>query len=288
MKLFLFACLLGAALAAKNQCEKIMKKGGVSDSFAKHVSHAVHSLTIEDIKMYFNKHVGENNGIPVVNPMLRDPQRVLANAPVMGYDDEFVTDGMKHFDVIMAGVNMKGWHLTAFELLERLSHVYHMSEIWASAGKKYKKVAKRVEVDSELCDCVRDIDSNGLSKYLQLTAFQIRYPGITSGNTTVTDAYLGGFLDYHISYGLEERPKNIVKSLMSFDFSGSDEELIEDVVNNLVDEAGFEAEEHDIYEEMKHSREHWEWCKGELKGLLTPQLVYDTALFMHCQLNVQK
>ena len=42
---------------------------------------------------------------------------------------------------IMKGVNMPGWHLTAFELLEKLSHVYHMSEIWASAGKKYKKVS---------------------------------------------------------------------------------------------------------------------------------------------------
>ena len=38
-------------------------------------------------------------------------------------------------------------------------------------------------------------------------------------------ADMGGFLDYHISYGLEERPKNIVKRLMDFDFSGSDEEV---------------------------------------------------------------
>ena len=33
--------------------------------FAKHVSHAVHSLTIEDIRMYFEKNVGEDNSIPV-------------------------------------------------------------------------------------------------------------------------------------------------------------------------------------------------------------------------------
>ena len=35
---------------------------------------------------------------------------------------------------------MEGWRLTAFEVIERLSHVYHMSEIWVAAGKKYKKV----------------------------------------------------------------------------------------------------------------------------------------------------
>jgi len=291
MKLFLLVCLLGATFAAKNKasrCKNVMKKAGLSKEFAKHVSHAIHSLTIEDIKMYFNKNVGEDNGIPVVNPMLRDEPRVLDNAPYMNYDEEFVTDGMKHFDVIMKGVNMDGWRLTAFELLERLSHVYHMSEIWAAAGKEYKKVAKKVDVDSELCDCVRDMETNGLAKYLQLTAFQIRYPGITSGNSTITDSYLGGFLDYHISYGLEERPKNIVNKLMDFDFSGSDEDLIRDVIENLVDEAGFDEEPHDVWDEAAHSREHWEWCVGMLKGLMTPELKKDTAHFMHCQLNLTK
>jgi len=298
MKLILLVCLLGAALAGKkkkggeksvdkNQCVKIMKKGGISEDFPKHVSHAIHSLTFEDIRMYFTKKAAENNKIPVVNPLLREQPRVLQNAPYMNYDDEFVTDGMRHFDVIMQGINMDGWHLTSFELLESLSHVYHMSEIWANAGKKYKKVAKRLKVDSELCECVRDMEGNGLAKYLELTAFQIRYPGITSGNKTITDSYKGGFLDYHISYGLQERPKNIIKALMDFDFSGTDEELINGVVDKLTDEAGYDEEPHDPEDEARHSREHWEWCKGMLKGLMTPELIYDTAVFMRCQLNLE-
>ena len=45
-----------------------------------------------------------------------------------------------------------------------------------------------LDVDSDLCECVRDTEGNGLAKYLQLTAFQIRYPGITSGDSTVTDS----------------------------------------------------------------------------------------------------
>ena len=36
---------------------------------------------------------------------------------------------------------------------------------------------------------------------------------------------LGGFLDYSISYGLQERPKNIVNALMNFNFTGTDEEV---------------------------------------------------------------
>jgi len=299
MKLLL-ACFLVFAVAHagkndkkgkdKNRCASVMKKGGLSKDFAKHVSHAIHSLTVEDIKMYFNKNVGENNNIPVVNPGLRDQPRVLDNAPLMGYDERFETDGFKHFDVIMKGVNMDGWRLTSFELLERLSHVFHMSEIWAAAGRKYRKIVNRgkVDKDGELCECVRDIDENGLAKYLQLTAFQIRYPGITSGNHTITDTYLGGFLDYHISYGLQERPKNLVNELMDFDFSGTDEELIRGVVENLVDEAGFDEEPHDPEDEARHSREHWAWCVGELMKLMSDELLKDTATFMHCQLNLTK
>ena len=35
-----------------------------------------------------------------MNPLLRQYPRVLENAPHMGYDDDFVTDGMRHFDVV--------------------------------------------------------------------------------------------------------------------------------------------------------------------------------------------
>ena len=48
-----------------NECKEIMEKDGISDLFAKHVSHAIHSLTVEDLRMYFNKDAGENNNIPV-------------------------------------------------------------------------------------------------------------------------------------------------------------------------------------------------------------------------------
>lgn len=288
----ILTCLFAAFHARsepRKECGKIMRRGGVSDHFAKHVSHAIHSLTIEDIDTYFSKGTGEDNNIPVVNPSLRDQPRILENAPRMGYDEDFVTSGMKHFDIIMKGINMDGWHLSSFGLLERLSHVFHMSEIWAAAGKKYKRVERRLDADSELCHCVTDIESNGLRNYLELTAFQIRYPGITSGNKTITDTYLGGFLDYHISYGLSERPKDIVDKVMEFDFSGNDEDLISDVVTMLVDYSKADVtEHHDEEEEMRNSREHWDWCVGMLKSLMSPELIYDTAVFMHCRLNGER
>ena len=55
-----------------------------------------------------------------------------------------------------------------------------------------------------------------------------------------------------------------------------------------MDEAGFDEEPHDPWEEALHSKEHWEWCVGELKKLLTPELIYDTAVFIHCQLDLEE
>ena len=49
----------------KARCKEIMLKDGVSEHFAQHVSHAIHSLSVEDIRRHFNKDVGENNSIPV-------------------------------------------------------------------------------------------------------------------------------------------------------------------------------------------------------------------------------
>ena len=59
--------------ATVKQCNTIKSfdKGGVSEDFAKHVSHVIHSLTIEDIRMYFNKNAGEDNNIPVGKNLLK-------------------------------------------------------------------------------------------------------------------------------------------------------------------------------------------------------------------------
>ena len=74
----------------------------------------------------------------------------------------------------------------------------------------------------------------------------------------------------------------IFRELLTIQF-----QLINGVVDKLTDEAGYDEEPHDPEDEARHSREHWEWCKGMLKGLMTPELIYDTAVFMRCQLNLE-
>ena len=64
--------MISIYLAEGNKCEKEMKKGKISPEFAKHVSHAIHSLTIEDLHMYFDKRAGVNNSIPVGKSHYKD------------------------------------------------------------------------------------------------------------------------------------------------------------------------------------------------------------------------
>ena len=46
------------------ECPAIISKEGVSDAFATYVAHAVHSLTLEDIRYFFKEDATEDNGIP--------------------------------------------------------------------------------------------------------------------------------------------------------------------------------------------------------------------------------
>lgn len=62
-----------------------------------------------------------------------------------------------------------------------------MAEIWDKAAEQYKMVEKLLDPESDICSCVTDIESNDVLNYLNLLAFKIKYPGITSGNKTITD-----------------------------------------------------------------------------------------------------
>ena len=46
------------------ECPAIISRAGVSEAFGINVAHAVHSLTLEDIRYFFKEDATEDNGIP--------------------------------------------------------------------------------------------------------------------------------------------------------------------------------------------------------------------------------
>merc|ERR1712071_750058 len=59
--------------------------------------------------------------------------------------------------------------------LEKLTHQYHMQEIYAAAAPIYNKLKESPPDDPELCPCVNDITSNGILKELVNIAQQLKY-----------------------------------------------------------------------------------------------------------------
>ena len=59
-------------------------------------------------------------------------------------------------------------------------------------------------------------------------------------------------------------------------------------MEKLMDESAYHKEPYDPAEKARHSRENWEYCVNELRKLMTPELMCDTAVFMRCQLNLSK
>lgn len=283
--------IIGAVVAdqsSSTECPAVLKAAGVSDMFAPMIAHSVHSLTLEDIRYFFDADATEENGIPTVNMDLLSDTRVLPNAPLIGYDDDFSTMGMKAFDLVMRNMNRTWWGITNYNTLETLLHAYHMAEIWDKTTEKYKTVARLLDPESEICACMTDVENNDVLNYMNLLAFKIRYPGITSGNKTITDQYIEQrkrrSAAYRIAYDLSlQTPAPQAAHFRSLDFDGfdfdlPDVELLGDIAEKLVDNE-------EVISQHIDSSEHWEFWKNLIKQGMDESGFYDLAVFLFCTLN---
>ncbi|XP_063681205.1 uncharacterized protein LOC134816337 [Bolinopsis microptera] len=278
--------LIGAASAVptRQECPRILETAGVSETFAQMVAHSIHSLTLEDIRYFFKENTTEENGIPTVNMDLATDIRVLPNAPLAGYDDDFSTRSMKTFDLVMRNMNRTWWGITNYDTLDKLTHAFHMAEIWDKTAEQYTMVEKLLDPQSDLCDCVTDIEDNDVLNYLNLLAFKIKYPGITSGNKTLTDNYLSSGVrekrsaGYGFGGGYDFGWKRSLTDFDGFNFNLSDIELLQDVAEKLVD-----GEQ--VMTEHVDSAEHWKLWRKMVKHGMEESGYYDLAVFMFCMLN---
>lgn len=279
------AFVLGAAWAApaREECPAVLEAAGVSPIFAPLVAHNIHSLTLEDIRYFFKEDATEENGIPTVNMDLSSDKRVLPNAPLAGYDEDFSTYGIKAFDRVMRNMNRTWWGIENQSVLDRVYHAFHMAEIWDHAAKQYKIVEKLLDPQSDICDCITDVENNDVMNYLNLLAFQMKYPGITTGNKTLTDAYLTKREKRSVHMDKPVYTDHIHRRFTLIDFGGvnfelSDVELLKDVAEQLIDGA-------DVTSQRLDSVENYEILKELSKHGLEREGYYDVAVFMFCKLN---
>merc|ERR1711890_85340 len=185
--------------------------------------HTFHSPTLQAVDRYFppTTTTTQTIRIPVVNPDLLSP---LPLSPP-DYDIRVYTD------------------------LERVVHAAHMEEIWYQAGKVYTDIQEGGGItEPGLCECVRDVESNGVIRMLRVIAGKVRQDEVSTP-------------------GMNDDKENVdlVSNLFFYDFDNTDDEKVPHL----------------------QSREDWEAWKLNMK-MMEPLLEEHNkylAIYMYCMLN---
>jgi len=156
-------------------CLDVMARHGLNfSSFWHGAAHGLHSLHLEEIRYFFEPNATETNKIPVVNKNLSSQQTILFDAPLAGYDEQFNTMALKVMAYFMLN-DRPDFFEQGLNTLEKLTHQYHMHEIYAAAAPIYKKMKENPPSDTELCGCVNDITGNGILIEMANIARQLKY-----------------------------------------------------------------------------------------------------------------
>ena len=247
-----------------------MEKHGLSKRFPAAVAHGIHSITLEDIQHYFKPDATEDNRVPTLNYDVTSKEPLLRNAPLYGYDKSFDTVGMRRADQILTHMDNKMWDVKYYNALEKLVHALHMDEVWAKTKVHYDHLKEQGiwRTDKLLCECVDDIDNNGIINLLHYMTLKIRYPGLTykrDKNQLLPTIYRYSFL-------VDLSPR-----LLNFNFT-------QDVKDNFQRAYGVLVNDADKGAGHLDSEYQWQVWKNDMKSLMR-QDHYELAMFLYCTLN---
>lgn len=157
------------------QCDEIMYDNGLNfSSFWLGAAHGLHSISLEEVRHYFEPEATEENKIPVVNTNFSAEQTILFNSPLRGYDEDFKTMALKVMAFFM--INDKPYfYQQGVNTLEKLAHQYHMHEIYAAAAPIYRRMKEDPPADPGLCPCVNDATGNGILEELVKIAKKMKF-----------------------------------------------------------------------------------------------------------------
>lgn len=275
------------------RCATVKREAGLTEGFPINVAHRLHSLTLEDLRYYFNSKAPVDNGIPTVNfNLTKNAPRVVPNAPLFGFDTDFGTQAMRHLDQVLRNMDKLNFGIKNYSVLEKVAHVMHMAELWNQA-KKYYEIMEEKSPSEELCGCVNDVAENGVLSELELLALKIKYPGLTSGRADLpyglpphSKEGVSMQLDerrkaYEISYTLktdaETRSPIFQKHLRKFDFEGDEDEVLARAMEELQDgDQGLDTH--------LDSEDGWASWRQGFKGM-DDHGNFEFAMFIYCKLN---
>ena len=157
MSLLLFAF---APSEATVNCAKSLPNAALSANYNETIAHAIHSMTVEGLKL-FSVHATKENFVPTVNQDISQSNLVLDHAPDNPTNHDFATTTMNIIDKILSSLgNSKDGLGPNWSPVERVAHVFHMWDLWFEIKRtQWDDVQKNPPAD-DVCTCLVSTDFN--------------------------------------------------------------------------------------------------------------------------------
>merc|ERR1711970_1196437 len=172
----LLASLSYATEETEDTCFNILQDNAkLSATYPERIAHGIHSLTLSDVRYYFNPLANKTNNIPTVNMNLTSRVPILNDAPDLKRSDRFNTLALQVAENVILN-NDNNWDIHNADRLDKLLHALHMHEMWAEASKIYTSFLENPPLGAEVCSCLMDVENNGIYYHLRNIAILIREP----------------------------------------------------------------------------------------------------------------
>ena len=151
-----------ATTDATINCSTSLPHVGLSPNYNETIAHAIHSMTVEGLKL-FNVHASKENFVPTVNQDISQSNLVLDHAPEDPTNHDFATTTMNLIDKILSSLgNSKDGLGPNWSPVERVAHVFHMWDLWFEIKRtQWEEVEKHPPTD-DVCTCLVSTDFNGI------------------------------------------------------------------------------------------------------------------------------
>jgi hypothetical protein len=176
--------------------------------------------------------------------------------------------------------------------LEKLTHQYHMHEIYAAAAQTYNKMKEDPPTDPALCPCVNDVTANGILTEMVNIAKTLKY--FARQPRATSDKYvLWGCFKYSQSKRCSPKPKEQSRPAISRGKRSAENET--ESITELEKTYLLESTIDNAENLLKVSPWHPNTLNGpdqwiSYEAMLTSSMpeeeeINDFAVFMYCKLN---
>jgi len=219
---FIGSCLLVISAHAasisdgQEECKAAAEQAGVDfENFKYNVGHVIHSLTVEDIRYFFDENFPVDNDIPTVNTNLSGPP-IIPNAPSFPSKYRFPL-GSTLDRILLNNDDPNAFFDRGLTSLEELGHAAHMLEMLFKASEVYKTL-DNIDIES-VCPCLVDEESNGILAELSYISMITRHSFDESKSLEEQGLFIGDFcsskqlgnnprlFDYDLDYCKDSDPQ---------------------------------------------------------------------------------